>query len=304
MIRNDSMFNLYDNAYIDKYIRGASAGRKLNVWDVMRNYFNQFKQIGTSIFSYDGLTDILTKEIEKRLFLYGVVGFVDHNGQLTAVTVSPYGEDVYNRPTNFTFSFGGGVPDNSRTPEQRQIGVDGVLGYNTFDAVPTAMLVEQYALMLAHTDISIINELVNGRFIDVLKAHNEREAESAAAFTNDLYSGKISYIKDYTEEIEVDRATRNVSHLREYIDTKDYLLKNIYSMFGLRMIPEKRERMIKSEVETGEEMLMLNIFEQLKMRKKMCDDIKAVFGVDVGVRCKIDIDASGTIDGDEEFNND
>ena len=49
----DSMRKLwsFNDRYILDYTLGANIGRRLNVWDLMRNYFEQFKSIGTNLFS-------------------------------------------------------------------------------------------------------------------------------------------------------------------------------------------------------------------------------------------------------------
>jgi hypothetical protein len=154
--------------------------------------------------------------------------------------------------------------------------------------------------MIAHCDISIVADLVNGRFMDVLKAGNNKSAEAAAKFHKDLYAGKLSYLYDTTEELEVDRAARSVSHLRDYIDTKSSLLKEFYALFCINKTNEKRERMITDEVKDNQELLHFNVQDMLDQRKKMCDDVKNTFGIDLSVKCHVDIDANGTPEAKEE----
>lgn len=299
----DSMRPLWSKS--DKYymglLSGAFLGRELNVWDLFRNYFEEFKSIGTYIFSYEGIKDDLARQIEKRLFLFGRCGIVSKDGELTAVNANPYGMDKYNEPTAFTFVYGGGEADNSRTPEMRQIGENGVLGRNTFSFYPTAMIAEQYALMLAHTDMSIICELVNGRFIDVMKAGNNKAAESCRKFGKDLYNGKLSFIEDITEEIEIDRSPAHNSHMREYLDTKNQILSEFYGIFGINKTIEKRERMISDEVNSSAKLLNFNLKDMLEMRKRMCADIGMVFNRKVTVKSHIDIDSDGNFENEQEM---
>ena len=299
----DSMRKLWsksDRYYYDLMNYGA-IGREMQLWDIFRNYFEQFRSIGEYVFSYEGIEKDLARQIEKRLFMYGRCGLVLKDGVLTAVNANPNGEDKYDDPTSFTFNYGGGLPDDSKTPEERVIGKDGVLGRNTFTFYPTAMIAEQYALMLAHTDISIICELVNGRFMDVLKAENNKAAESARKFSKDLYMGKLSFIEDKTGEIEVDRTSARNSHMREYLDTKNQILSEFYSIFGINKTIEKKERMISDEVNSSAKLLNFNLKDMLEMRKKMCDDIGLVFGVNVSVKSHIDIDADGNFENESEM---
>lgn len=294
------LWSITDQYYMD-LLSGAAVGRRLNVWDMMLNYFEQFRAIGTNIFTYEGISKDLAREIEKRLFFWGRCGLVLHNDMLTAVNANMNGQDIYNEPTAFTFVFGGGLPDDSKTPESREIGRDGVLGRNTFSFYPTARICEQYALMVAHTDCSIVAELVNNRFCDVLIAHSNSEAESARAFNNALYDGRLSFITDKAEEMEINRTGRTVSHLRELIDTKDRLLRDFYNIFGISKAAEKRERMITEEVEANEKMLNFNLKDMLEQRVKMCEEIGRVFNKEVTVKSHIDIDNNGKLEHAQEM---
>lgn len=305
---NDNVLNLYSKSdkYYMRLLGGKSLGRELNVWDIFRNYFEHFTAMGMNLFSYkvtdyNGLDvpDRFFKQLEKLYFFFGRAGIVTHNKELVAVSASGYGEDLYNEPTDFNFVFGGGIPDVSSTPEQRVIDDNGVYTKNTFTAYPTAMAAEQYALMIAHCDMSIIAELVNSRFMDLLKAGNNKSAEAASKFHKDLYSGKLSYIYDSTEELEVDRSTNRVSKLRDYIDTKSSLLKEFYALYGINKTNEKRERMITDEVKDNQELLQFNVKDMLDQRQKMCDDVKEVFGVTMTVQCHVDLDADGTPEAQE-----
>lgn len=297
---NDNVLNLYSKSdkYYMRLLASKSLGRELNVWDVFRNYFEQFTAMGMNLFSYDVIgayvPERFFKQLEKRLFFFGRAGIVLRGDELVAVDASGFGEDVYNEPEQFNFVFGGGLPDDSSTPFERTINQNGVYAKNTFTAYPTALITEQYALMIAHCDISIVADLVNGRFMDVLKAGNNKSAEAAAKFHKDLYAGKLSYLYDATEELEVDRAARSVSRLRDYIDTKSSLLKEFYALFGINKTNEKRERMITDEVKDNQELLHFNVQDMLDQRRKMCDDVKNTFGIDLSVKCHVDIDANGT----------
>ena len=305
---NDNLYNLYSRSdrYYMRVLGGRSLGRELNVWDIFRNYFEHFTAMGMNLFAYEvnnynglDIPERFFKQLEKRFFFFGRAGIVTRENELVAVDASGFGEDVYNEPTQFNFVFGGGLADPASTPEIRDIEVDGVYAKNTFTAYPTAMSAEQYALMIAHCDMSIIAELVNSRFMDLLKAGNNKSAEAASKFHKDLYSGKLSYIYDATEELEVDRTTNRVSKLRDYIDTKSSLLKEFYALYGINKTNEKRERMITDEVKDNQELMQFNVKDMLDQREKMCKEIWDVFGADITVKCHVDLDADGTPEAEE-----
>lgn len=305
MITNDQLYKLYSKSdkYYMRLMSGAALGRQINVWDIFRNYFEHFTAMGMNLFSYEAdesyVPERFFKQLEKRYFFFGHAGIVERDSELTAVSASGFGEDVYDEPVKFNFVYGGGLPDKSKIPQERTINVDGVYTKNTFTAYPTAMAAEQYALMIAHCDMSIIAELVNSRFMDVLKASNNQSAEAAGKFYKDLYMGKLSFISDRTEEMEIDRAARGVSRLRDYIDTKSSLLKEFYALFGINKTNEKRERMITDEVKDNQELLQFNVKDMLEQRKKMCEDVEEVFGIRINVKCHVDIDNDGTPEDQE-----
>lgn len=311
---NDNVFQLFSKSdrYYMRLLAGKSLGRELNVWDIFRNYFEHFTAMGMNLFSYKvndyagyDIPDRFFKQLEKRYFFFGHVGIVDRENEMVAVSSNGYGMDIYEEPTNFSFVFGGGLPDpEAVVPFERTIEVNGVYGKNTFTGYPTAMIAEQYALMIAHCDMSIICELVNSRFMDVLKAGNNKSAEAATKFCKDLYAGKLSYIGDYTEETEIDRSGRGISRLRDYMDTKSGLLKEFYALFGINKTNEKRERMITDEVKDNQELLQFNVKDMLDQREKMCKEIKDVFGADISVKCHIDIDKDGSREGSGELKED
>lgn len=299
------MLPLYSKSdkYYQRLMTGACLGRRWNVWDYFRTHFQTLSQIARNLFYYEGYDDQdFFKEIEKRLFFFGRCGIVTKDGNLIAADANGFEPGIYDRPEKFTFVFRGGVvDDNKKTPNERTIGENGVYAWNTYDGFATANIVEHYALMLAHTDASITLELVNGRMMDVINASDNNGAEAAAAYTKKIYDGEYSYIKDRSENVLIDRANSSRgTHLRELLDTKERLLKDIYALFGVNRTAEKRERLVTTEATGDGAMLLLNLKDMLSMREKMVEDINNVFGYNLTVKCHIDIDKDGTLEHVEE----
>ncbi len=301
MITNSNLLNLYAPSprFMRDFLAGIIAGRKLELWDYSRVWFHYFYSLATNLFSYDGLSDDLQKQIEKRLLYYGVCGIIVKDGDLIAVNANGNGENIYSEPTAFTFSFGNG--DGDKKQYSRKINIDGVFARNTFDYYPTFYDVEKMAFTMAHIDASIVCETINTRFTDVMKAGNEKSAESARTFYNALYNGKLSVIMDKPEELEIDRQTRTTTNLKELLDTKERTLKEFYELFGINKQNEKRERMITDEVQANEELLHFNLKDMLEARKEMCANIERVFGVRCSVVSHVDIDGDGTKENENEM---
>lgn len=286
--------------YISQFLCGLANGRQLDLWDNYRVWFHHFYSIATNLFEYRGLESDLQKQIEKRLFFFGVCGVIEKDGDLIAVDANGNGENIYSEPTHFTFSFGNG--DSDKNTYSRTINENGVFARNTFDYYPTLLDVEKMAFTLAHIDTSIICESVNSRLTDVMIAGNEKSAESARTFYNKLYRGDLSIITDKTQELEIERQTRVSSNMKELLDAKERTLKGYYELFGIRKQNEKRERMITDEVQANEELLHFNLKDMLNYRVAMCKDIERVFGRTCSVVSHVDIDGDGARENEREMN--
>ena len=285
--------------FITQFLGGVVNGRQLDLWDNFRVWFHHFYAIATNLFEYEGIEPDLQKQIEKRLFFFGVVGIIEKDGDLIAVDANGNGENIYSEPTHFTFSFGNG--DVDRKQYSREINVNGVFAKNTFDFYPSLWDVEKMAFTMAHIDTSIICEAVNCRLTDVMLAGNEKSAESARTFYNKLYNGALSIITDKTQELEIERQTRTSSNMKELLDAKERTLKGYYELFGIRKQNEKRERMITDEVEANKELLHFNLKDMLEERKAMCKNIEKVFGRSCSVVSHVDIDGDGTRENEREM---
>lgn len=285
--------------FMREYMAGIACGREMDLWDHYRTWAHYFYTLATNLFSYRGLSDDLQKQIEKRLFYYGVCGIVAKDGSLIAVDANGNGENIYREPTNFTFSFGNG--DEDKKQYSRKINIDGVFARNTFDYYPSFWDIEKMSFTMAHLDTSIICEAINSRLIDVFIAGNEKSAESARIFHKNLYMGKLSTITDKTQELELERQTRATSNMKDLLDAKERTLKSYYELFGINKQNEKRERMITDEVAANEELLHFNLKDMLDCRKEMCRNIENVFGVSCSVVSHVDIDADGTQENEGEM---
>lgn len=301
---NSNLFKLYAPSfeYVRDFMAGSSIGRKMDVWDFFRVWYHHFFTIATNLFEYRGIDDDLQKQIEKRLFFYGVCGVIEKDGDLIAVDANGNGENIYSEPTHFTFSFGNG--DADRYEFSREINIDGVYARNAFDYFPSFFEVEKMAFTLAHIDTSIMCESINMRSTDIYKAGNDKCAESARTFRNALYVGKLDVITDKTQELEIERQTRTTTHMKDLLDAKERTLKEYYETFGIRKQGEKRERMITDEVQANEHLLHFNLKDMLNCRTEMCKNIKNVFGVECSVVSHVDIDEDGKQENSKEMRGD
>ena len=143
------------------------------------------------LFVWENTGDLKPKEIEQRLILKGHCGIAEYKGELTAFYGSFYGVTKYmDEWTNYIV----------RCPiytGDKKIGTDVVVIDNNSLRNPTFELVHHYATMLAHTEVSLINCLINARDSGgVPIASTEKQKTSIREYQNQLFNGKYGVVTD------------------------------------------------------------------------------------------------------------
>lgn len=264
-----------------------------------KNMFYLF-QIASGIWKYGGVEDNkrFPVELERRYFFNGLSGIVEHNGKPVAVDASPYGLDVYGLPTDFNFCFKNGETPNAYNKE---IGVNGVLGYNSYLYIPTYFFAFDYAMKLAHIDLSIVCRTVNDRDVKTFIATNDAGKDSADAYYTALYNGRpraivnkanISFTCEHSEQ-------KHAGNLTELLDARKSVLAEFYGLIGIKRLPDKKERLITEEVKNDSTLMQLNVDEMYKCRLETVESINALFGTSYTVECVADTDGDGVPQNEE-----
>ena len=87
------------------------------------------------------------------------------------------------------------------------------------------------------------------------------------------------------------------------IDARNELLRMFYNEIGVRYNRDKKERMIESEVENDEQMLLLNINDMLKQRQNACKEINNIFGRNISVKLSPEFEIIKRKEGKDNANN-
>lgn len=279
-----------DNYCNIKSYRGGKPQFK-NAFNYWRNEL--FKRVN-KLYTWDGLP-FPQKEIETLLILFGRCGMMKSKGEIVSSPVSLYG--VTNFPDEFTH-FNWATPLASGSCK---IGVDGVLIANDTLRNPVIPVIDRYAMMIAHTEISFINALVNGRAQTTAVASDNKSAEEVRKYQNKLYDGNNDCIVDRAflgiEFKENDNSSLN--YIKSLYDSRQALLYSFYEDLGIKKNQQKRERLVSDEVNADEQLLKLNILDMTDAREKACEEINKIFGLNVSVKCNVDYNENGVPDGKE-----
>lgn len=142
-------------------------------------------------------------------------------------------------------------------------------------------LISRYAIMLAHTECSFINTLINGRDSGGIPiASTEAQRQAIADYRNSLCNGKVTSILDPAfsgvQFLSVDKNT--VLNIKELMEVRENLLNAFYSDIGVKTAWNKKGNMINEEVEANNSMLLLNIADMLQQRKEGAERVNKLFG--------------------------
>ena len=239
------------------------------------------------LFVWENTGDLKPKEIEQRLILNGHCGIANYQGELTAFYGSFYGVTKYmDEWTNYIV----------RCPiytAEKKIGTDVVVIDNNSLRNPTFELVHHYATMLAHTEVSLINCLINTRDSGgVPIASTEKQKASIKEYQNQIFNGKYGVVTDVGNlgitYAGSDRKTQQ--DLIDIMETREKLIKSFYSDIGVRSAFEKRNNTVQAEVEADTSLLLLNLADMRRCREKACEEVNKLFGTNWSVHVAKEID--------------
>lgn len=267
-----------ENYYSDKKIEKEvlELPRSLNYWT--ETLFEKCVRM----FEWRGLPEsIPQKEIEQRLILDGYcamvndkkAGLIVASGGLSGVT--PYCDEF----KNFTYAAPtceGGMVD---------LGKNAVLIENTSLRNPLLPMILRYADLLAHAEISLKMALINNRVNNVYAVETNETAESVNAYYNKIYNGKNGSILDdaLVNSVQNIANTHTSGVVAECIEARNDILRAFFAEIGVRFAKDKKERVVVDEVSADNQMLLLNVNDMKRQRKKAASEISRIFGKNASV---------------------
>lgn len=252
---------------------------------IAQEYYSNYIIRLDSMFEWKGLPDTIPEYIlERYLKINGWCGI---------------GYAPENSPKQGLFCFFGGLgstPDEYYQPTQiilanpvlgsksYTIGEDVVWARNDSLGYGVSRLLSRYSHLLAANDISINIAQVTSRIPFVITAEDGASIDSAKQFIKDAEDGKIGHIVDdswFKENgVNIIPTTSNNSgnYLKALIELHQYLKAQCSNDLGIGSnYNMKRERLTQVEAENSTPYLLPLVDEMLKFRKKICDDVNAMF---------------------------
>ena len=270
----------------------SKLARESSTFNAFYKYWREllFERI-MRLFVWENTGDVQPKEIEQRLLLQGHCGItkLESDNQLTAMYGHFYGVTKYiDEWSNYTVR----CPIYSGT---RKIGKDIIVINNNSLRNPAYHLVHHYAIILAHTEVTLVNCLVNARDAGGIPVvGTEKQKQSVAEYQGKIFNGQYGTVTDIgnlgIEYLGSDRKTGQ--DLMDIIETREKIIKSFYSDIGVRSAFEKRNNTVMAEVEADTSLLLLNLSDMIHYREKGAEEVNKMFGTNWTVHIAEEIDYS------------
>lgn len=241
------------------------------------------------LFVWENTGEVKPKEIEQRLILAGHCGITKIKGEkeLTAMFGSFHGVTKY---LDEWKKYNVRCPIYAGT---RTIGKDVVVINNNALRNPMYSLIHHYAILLAHTEVTLVDVLVNSRDAGgVPVASTEKQKQSIAEYQGKIFNGQYGVVTDVgnlgLQYLGSDRKTGQ--EISSIVITREKLLKSFYSDIGVRSAFEKRSNSVEAEVEADTSLLLLNLADMIDAREKGAEEVNKLFGTNWTVHIAEEID--------------
>lgn len=173
---------------------------------------------------------------------------------------------------------------------------DGILIRNNSLSTSVIPFITRYAVMLANTDISLVQALVNERDQSLLMANNQKTVDAINSVFEKLEQGKRRAVlmDNLFEAVQGVTALPTVSNkdtIKPILNAYDTILQMFYNDIGIRYNKDKKERMVESEVTSDSQRLLMNVSDMLKCREEavpaMQEMIRSVYGNSIKVSVRL-----------------
>ena len=251
---------------------------------VFENYCKYTFTRTQSMFVYEGLPDTIPVQwLESYLQRNGSCCIAEHEGKLYALLGNAGGElDEYYQPTIYTVA-----NPALNISKSYKIGEECVYCKNDYDALGLTPLVSRYCGLMTENLLTVRISDINMRMMNLLSAPDDNTLQSTKQYLKDLEDGKLGVVGEtpFFEGLKLQsKGVGNGDYMIQFIELQQYLKGSMYNELGINAnFNMKREALSGQEVALNDDALMPLIDDMLKQRRAMCDELNAMFGLNVSV---------------------
>lgn len=252
--------------------------------DIVANYVNYMLMRTSEMFEITGAPETMPQEKIKLIVQTHGSGTVAEVGGNLYIFAAGLGgrPNAYYEPTQAIIA-NPGLNYNATL----EIGKDCVVIKNDLTYTGLMPLFYKYANLLAECDLSIRMATVLTRVPTLATADNSNTVASFERFFSDIEAGKFSgLILDRTllDGLKTNDYASKISHLKDLIETRQYLLANWFIELGLNAnYNMKREALNSSETAINEQTLTPLIEQMYNELKKGIEKVNEKYGTSMTV---------------------
>lgn len=247
---------------------------------------NLFERI-MRLFVWENTDPIPAKEIEQRLLIQGHCGIFNFKDPKTGITELTAMFGNFNGVAKYMDELPHYMMRCPVWSGNTDVGVNSIVISNNSLRNPALELVNHYAYLLAHTDVTLSRLMISARDAGgVPVATSQKQKDDIEAYQRKLYNGEDGVVIDFgalgVEYAGSDKHTNQ--NIVDIMDVRQRILKNFYADIGVRASFEKRSNATVNEVEADTSMLLLNITDMIDSRKKGADAVNEMFNTNWTVK--------------------
>lgn len=157
---------------------------------------------------------------------------------------------------------------------------------------PLYGLIHHYAIILAHTEVTYIDTLVNARMASGIPvATTEKQKNSIKNFLGKVFNGKFDVVTDIGNlGLDVVGAhTSTAQPIEALWNARTRILSSFLSDIGVKSGVDKRSNTVNDEINADTPSLLINLNDMLNSRKEGFERVNKHFGVNWSVEINPDL---------------
>ena len=280
----------YINTYLDM-VPGLDISQYALENTTYSNYYYYWRDelFGRTMRLFKEKTDpVPPKEIEIRLMIRGHAGIavMPRDGELTAFWGTFNGVSKYFDEKPFY------CVTSPIWAKNLKIGRDVVVIDNNQLRNPLYDLIHHYAIILAHTEVTYVDTLVNARMASGIPvATTEKQKRSIKDFLGKVFNGKFDVVTDIGNlGMDVIGAhTSTAQPIEALWNARTRILSSFLSDIGVKSGVDKRSNTVNDEINADTPSLLINLDDMLNSRKEGFERVNNLFGTSWTVELNPDI---------------
>lgn len=297
------MYTLYDNMFKKQRAKMLKSYRLSMHWI-------ELNQVALSKFEYTGLPETVPAEwVEGYFISNGTAGVGELNDKLYACgggyagNVNGYLPDKYYGAVQGIGTLEGdavGTATNEELQIGGVVGKDIVVGWNNSMLAPDMDIIDT-AARLTEADTSEDLNILFSRLLRIPIARNDKEKEIIKTAIQSILEGKIDAVSSALSLNEIVSGEKGEMQFLDLVDIKDVdklqylnqyhdnIMKRFYQRHGHAMqITSKLAQQTNAEIHGADTISMIYPLQQLKYRKKFCEDLNKTFGEKYNFNCSVE----------------